>query len=54
MLLAEKESMSIMSTHLKQRLEELQEEYRIQQQILQTETDGLVQQKLQLTEDLVI
>lgn len=52
LLLAEKESMSIMSTHLKQRLEELQEEYRIQQQILQTETDGLVQQKLQLTEDL--
>lgn len=46
--------MSTMSMHLKQQLEQLQEEYRVQQQSLQTEADSLLQQKLQLTECLVI
>jgi len=46
--------MAAMSMHLKQQLEEVQEEFRIQQQSLQTELDGLLQQNLQLTENMVI
>ncbi len=49
----EKESLSTLTTHLKQQLDEQLEEHKIHVQRFKTETDALVKEKNLLTEQLV-
>lgn len=52
LLRGEKESLSTLSKHLQEQLDEQQAEHRIQLQRLKSETDGLVRDKTQLTQQL--
>ena len=52
LLRGEKESLSTLSKHLQEQLDEQQAEHRIQLQRLKNETDGLVKEKNQLSQQL--